>query len=132
MSQSMKKLAYKRGDRVSEQIREILTDILLRQKLHNPDAQGVMISSVVLTDDLQHARVYLRLLETEPGEGRKKKAVEAMQRAAAFLRRELGGRLKLRYTPDLRFFWDDGLDRALRVEELLEEIRNEESSSKLN
>ena len=61
------------------------------------------------------------------GEGgqRREALVAAMVRAGGFLRRELGKRLKLKHTPTLQFRWDEGLDHALRIESLLEEVRSE-------
>ena len=50
----------------------------------------------------------------------------ALGRAHGYLRRELGPRLQLQYMPDLKFFWDEGFDRAARVDAVLAEIRRDE------
>ena len=49
-------------------------------------------------------------------------AVDALNRAAGFLRRELSPRLQLKYLPQLRFYWDEVVDQAARIEELLGDI----------
>jgi ribosome-binding factor A len=50
---------------------------------------------------------------------------EALNRAAPYLRHELSPRLKLKYLPELRFYWDEEIDRASRIEALLSEIGRE-------
>lgn len=116
-----------RPARVGEQIRSELMDLLLRGAVHDPRAAGVSVSAVRMTDDLQHARVFIRLLEVEPTAIERRAAVEAMNRASGYLRRELSHRLHLRYLPDLRFFWDDAVDQGERIELLLHEIRSKPS-----
>ncbi len=119
----------KRPARVAEAIRAILMELLLRGDVHDPQSEGVMVSDVRVTDDLGSARVYLRLLTPNASATQKKAAVSAMTRAAGFLRRALGERLRLKKTPELRFFWDESLDHAIRIESLLEEIRTEDDDS---
>lgn len=99
-------------------------DLLLRGSLRDPAASEVVISAVRVTDDLSIARVYVRVLE-EIGADRQEQVVEALGRATGFLRRELGHRLQLRHVPALEFYWDDVVDSALRIESILEEIRDE-------
>ena len=57
--------------------------------------------------------------------GAQAKVVAALNRASGFLRRELAARIELKHQPELRFFWDEGVDRAARIEELLSEIERE-------
>ena len=117
---------FKRADRVAERIRAELMDLVIRGAIRHPDARGVLVSDVKVTDDLRHARVYLRLQDPRVGERRQQAAVDAMTRAGRFLRGELGKRLGTKYTPDLEFFWDEVIDRAQRIEALMDEIRAEE------
>ena len=67
----------------------------------------------------------MRLVRGEVDEPARRQAVEALNRAAAFLRRELAPKLKLKYQPELRFYWDDGIDRGNRIDALLSEIERE-------
>jgi ribosome-binding factor A len=59
---------------------------------------------------------------------RRTKLVDALGRAAGMLRREVTQRLGLRFAPQLRFLYDEGLDQTTRVEELLAEIEAEKRS----
>jgi ribosome-binding factor A len=77
----------------------------------------------VLTDDLRLAKVYVRLLDVEAGEKARTSLLRALERAKGFLRREIAHRLQLRYAPDLRFYWDESIDRGREMEALLREIK---------
>jgi ribosome-binding factor A len=116
--------------RVAERIRQELMTMLLSGELHQPGLADVYVSHVTATDDLRLARVYVRrgtsALASEPEQ---KRIVRALGRASGFLRRELGGRLGLRYTPELTFFWDSKLEEVGRVEGLLAEIAREREGS---
>jgi ribosome-binding factor A len=117
----------KRSVRVGERIRAELMEMLLRGEVHDPGVADVLVSAVKVTDDLGHARVYLRRLQGA-SEAEKERAVAAMGRAGGFLRRELSRRLALRAVPALRFYWDDSVDHGMRMEEVLEEIRRERAA----
>lgn len=85
------------------------------------------VTRVEMTDDLRLVSVYLRVgaMEEDSVSGRQQ-LIAAMVSASRRLRRHLGQTLSLRYTPELRFFHDDGLDAAHRVDELLAEIAAEQ------
>lgn len=100
-------------------------DLVLRGAIKDPRAGGAVIHAVRVSGDLRHARVWVRLGEPGADEARRRQLLAALQRASGFLRRELGVRLGIRHTPELTFVWDDTAERAARVEQLLEEIREE-------
>jgi ribosome-binding factor A len=115
----------RRAERVAERIRAELMALLVRGGVRDPSAADAYVTAVQVSDDLRHARVYVRLLRAETTEAEQRAAVAALSRAAGFLRRELAPALRLKYQPELRFFWDDNVDRAARVETLLSEIERE-------
>lgn len=118
-----------RPARVGERIREELMDLLLRGAVKDPGAAGAVIHAVHVTADLRHARVFVRAAEPDADEARQRRVIAALERASGFLRREIGARLGIRHTPELKFVWDESAERAARVEELLDEIRREEAGS---
>jgi ribosome-binding factor A len=120
----MAQKGFRRADRVSERIRSELMELLLRGSVRDPAAKDVVVSAVRMTDDLSIARVYVRVLD-EIGSDRQDAVVDALGRASGFLRREIGQRLQLRHVPSLEFYWDDVVDSALRIESILDEIREE-------
>ncbi|MFO0695661.1 MAG: 30S ribosome-binding factor RbfA [Polyangiales bacterium] len=114
-----------RAGRVGERIREELMDLFLKGAVHDPGVADVVISAVRVSDDLSHARIYVRLLgEATPA--KQKRALDALERASGFLRREVGRRLAIRTSPELRFHWDDVVDQALRIESLFDEIHRDD------
>jgi ribosome-binding factor A len=107
-------------------LRAELMELLLRGGLRDKAVADAYITDVAFTDDLRHARVYFRLTRPTLGAKDRENALSALEKASGYLRRELGPRLQLQYMPDLKFFWDDGLDRAAAVDAVLDEIRRDE------
>jgi ribosome-binding factor A len=99
-------------------------ELILRGGVRDPAAKDVVISAVRMTDDLSIARVDVRVLEEIDSDGQEA-VVQALDRASGFLRREIGQRLQLRHVPKLEFYWDEVVDSALRIESILEEIRED-------
>jgi ribosome-binding factor A len=113
--------------RVAEGVREELAT-LIADEVRDPGAAGAVVTRVEMAADLKSARVYLRLLEGGDDPQRRARLTEALGRASGMLRREVTHRLGLRFAPQLRFLYDEGLDRTMRVEELLAEIEAEKRS----
>jgi ribosome-binding factor A len=114
----------KRASRVAQGLHQELSTLLVTQA-KDPRLGGVLVSRVEVTDDLRHARVYFRLLEGGGDDASRDQALSGLARAAGMLRREVTQRLGLRHSPELRFYYDEGQDRAMRIEQLLDEVRRE-------
>jgi len=111
-------LGYKRTDRVGDQIRLEIADILTR-RMKDPRVGFVTITSVDLSADLRQAWVYVTVLqEGEQGN----EAMATLVRATGFIRGELGRRLKLRYVPELTFQRDNSVDQVRRVMSLIDTL----------
>ena len=118
----------KRPDRVGERIREELMQLVLRGAVHDPAVSDVVVSAVKVTDDLGLARVYVRTLNPQDAAGQAR-VIAGLERAAGFLRREVGKALGIRLHPELRFAWDESIDHSISIERLFDEIRNERGES---
>jgi ribosome-binding factor A len=118
-----KKTDGKRSQKVGDALRGELMTMLLAGEVHDPGAQKAVVSAVLLTDDLRLAKIYVRLLDIDAPEAARKSLLGALERARGFLRRELAQRLQLRYAPDLRFYWDEAIDRGRDMEAILREIK---------
>jgi ribosome-binding factor A len=105
---------------VREQIASLLTDAV-----KDPRAAGAIVTRVEMTADLRSARVHVRLLEGGDDAARRRAAVDTLRRASGMLRREVTHRLGLRYAPELKFEYDDGVDHVTNVERVLAEIEAE-------
>jgi len=111
-------VGYKRTDRVSDQIRMEIADIL-RRRLKDPRVGFITLTGVDLTADLRQAWVYVTVLADGD---QADKAMATLVRAAGFIRGELGRRLKLRYVPELSFVRDTSVDAVRRVMDLLDDL----------
>lgn len=108
---------YKRSERVGDQIRMEIAEILLT-KVKDPRIGFVTVTSVKVSDDLRHAKVYISAM----GE-KTETAFQGLERAKSFMRGELGRRLKLRFVPDLIFFEDDSAVEAVRLYRLMDDVK---------
>ena len=111
-----------RAQRVAGRLQAELMELVLRGALRDPSLADAYFTEIKLSDDLRHARIYFRLTRPNLGAKDREDALSALDRASGFLRKELGPKLQLQYMPDLKFFWDEGLDRAARVDSILAEI----------
>src|SRR5689334_919688 len=103
--------------RAGELLRHALMDILAREEFDDPDLHGksITITEVRVSPDLKHGTAFAAPL----GGTDMAKTVEALNRAAGFLRGKLSREIDMRYTPQLRFIADDSYDEARRIDELL-------------
>ncbi|MCH7605574.1 MAG: 30S ribosome-binding factor RbfA [Chloroflexi bacterium] len=111
----------RRTDRINELLREEISELLARQ-IKDPRLRGVIsIIEVQTSGDLRNALVLLSVMGDPEA---KSKALEGIQSAASFLRKELRNRLKLRYVPFLRFALDDTLEEADHLFRVMDSIRD--------
>jgi ribosome-binding factor A len=108
----------RRTERLSEEIREEVA-LLIASELKDPRIGFVTVTRVEVTPDLRTARIYVGVLGTEK---QRTTSLAGLKQGAGFLRRALGRTLRLRYTPELLFQYDEGLEASDRVAKLLAEI----------
>jgi ribosome-binding factor A len=107
----------RRTSRVGEMVRDALVEVL-RHDLKNVDIGFTSITGIDVSPDLHFARVYMSGLSEE----QTRDAVEQLQHARGAARRFLGQRIRLRYTPELDFKYDDTAMRASRIESILQDV----------
>jgi len=108
-------MAERRPARVAHVVQSELASLLLRGA-KDPRLQQVTVTAVRMTPDLRVAHVFFRTLGAPDTDGATQRALE---RASHYLRGEIGRRLGLRVTPELRFEYDTTPDTAQRLEDLL-------------
>jgi ribosome-binding factor A len=108
----------RRTERLGEEIREEVAQLIVGE-LKDPRIGFVTVTRVEVTPDLRTARVYVGVLGTEK---QRQASLTGLRQATGFLRRALGQSLRLRYTPELVFTYDEGLEASDRVAQLLAEI----------
>jgi ribosome-binding factor A len=121
----MAKTGYSRAERVADQIRMEVADILMR-RIKDPRVRSVTVTDVELTNDLRIARVFVTALGTE---AETKDVFAGLSKASGFVRSELGRRLTLRYLPEVVFQRDVSGPRGDRVLRLLDEIQDKGDSA---
>ena len=112
-------MASNRIGRINDEIRRELSDILRTVKDPRVSQAMVTITHVDTTSDLRYARIYVTALE-RTGE---KDLMRGLKSASSFLRRELGSRLNLRYTPELQFMSDDSIAHGAHILDLLSHVK---------
>jgi ribosome-binding factor A len=111
-----------RKERLGERIKELIGELVL-SKTKDPRIGLVTITSVRVAPDYSTAKVYFTVMGDDAARAETRKGLES---ARNFLKKTLGQELKLRQVPDLRFEYDDALDRAMRIDETIEKIRRVE------
>jgi ribosome-binding factor A len=107
-----------RPARVADQIRGELASLLARD-VHDPGIGFVTLTRVQVSPDLQLARVWYTALGDEKTRAA---SARALDRAAPFLRRQIGARLRLKRAPELKFVYDESIAGQDRIEQILSEI----------
>ena len=106
---------FKRSERVAGQMRRDLAR-LIQQEIKDPEVGFVSLSDVEVTRDLSHAKVFITVFDPEKAQT----SLQALRRAAAFLRRRLGQELRLRHVPELHFLHDDSVEKGTHIDQLIE------------
>lgn len=114
----------KRSVRVADRLREELSAALARE-LRDPRLGDVIVTRVEMPDDLSFARVLVRLVTGPADLMVRKQVLAGLAGASGRLRKSIGERVGLRRTPELRFYWDDGVDASDRVDAVLAELERE-------
>ena len=113
-----------RPDRVGDQIRQELSEILSRGEVHDPGIGFITLTRVQVTPDLQLARVFYTSLGDQKA---RMETARALDRATPFLRRQIGGRLRLRRVPELEFRFDESIERQDRIEQILRDLHEQDA-----
>ena len=115
---------YRRTDRLGDQIRAEIADIIAK-KLKDPRVGFVTVTSVDVSADLRHAKVYVSILGDEKTQT---ETMKGLNSASGFVRGEIGRRIKIKFTPDIVFRQDNSLEQAAHVLDILGHIKKEEDN----
>ncbi len=107
-----------RPQKIGDLIQRELADLLYRE-LRDPRVGMVTITSVDVSPDLSHARIFFTVLDKE----NLKQTGEGLRRAAGFLRSQLARRVKMYTIPELRFDYDESIEHADRLSRLIDSVK---------
>jgi ribosome-binding factor A len=110
-----------RPQKLGDQIQRELADLVARE-LRDPRVSMITITSVDVSPDLSHAKVFFTLLEKERLAG----TLAGLKRSAGFLRSQLAKRIKLYTTPQVRFVYDESVERGDRLSRLIDSANRKE------
>ncbi len=114
-----------RQEQLSETIAHELSD-LIRTRMQDPRLGFVSVTSVDLSADLRHAKVYISVLGDEHAQ---KDSMKALEHGVGFLRHELAQRMQIRYTPEIMFKLDHSIAEGAHILQLIREVNHESSDS---
>ena len=103
--------------KVGERVRHVLSELLMRQEVHDETltAHHISVTEVRMSPDLRQAKAYVKPLLARDEED----VLAALRRNTAYLQREVAQRLGLKFAPKLKFLADESFDEAERIERLL-------------
>ena len=115
-------MASNRIERINEDLQREISALI--RTLKDPRVQQSMVSvtKVDATGDLRYAKVYISVLDKD----KSKETLKGLKSAAGFMRREIGNRLRLRYTPELVFEEDQSMAYGARMFDLLRSLEVKE------
>lgn len=111
-----------RVEKLQELIKQEISQMIL-QELKDPRIGFVTVTQVEVTGDLREAKVYVSIMG---GDEQVKESWQGLQSSLGFIRREIGKRIRLRFTPEISFALDKSLDYSAHIQELLLKIKTDE------
>ena len=114
----------RRQRRINALLRQALSE-LLQSEVADPRLDLVTVTGVETSSDLRQAHIYVTFL-TDPQD--QQESLEALRKAAGYLRRQLGQKVYLRYLPELNFHLDLSSETGLRIDSILDKLENSRES----
>ncbi|MBR0129784.1 MAG: 30S ribosome-binding factor RbfA [Firmicutes bacterium] len=116
-----------RPQRMAEEIKKIVGELLLFGKLKDPRFRGMIaVSDCEVSGDGSYATLYITALSYKPGEEygeeEKKEILKAFERSSGFIRSEIGKNMKVRYVPELIFKFDSSFEYGQKMDAILDSL----------
>ncbi|MES2122579.1 MAG: 30S ribosome-binding factor RbfA [Chlamydiota bacterium] len=115
--------------RLNSLLREVISEVIHREVRNPHVSQFVSVTSVEITKDLQHAKVFISVIGT-PQE--KELTIKALQSAGKFIAINSSKKVVMRYFPELTFYLDTSVDKQMRIDAMLGKIKEQEVVRKPN
>lgn len=119
-------MGFHRANRIAEEIKREVA-LLLQGELKDPRIGFITLTSVEVSNDLSHAKIFVSTMAPEE---EREKALLALNKAQGFIRNELGKRLRLRYTPELSFKFDTSIEHGAKILKLLTQVQAEQTGER--
>lgn len=120
-------MASNRLNRMSQEVKKVVSEVIMNDIKDPRVPLMTSVTEVELTRDLRFANIYISVLGDEKA---REEAIEGLQSAKGFIRKEIGKKVNLRYTPEPIFFLDTTIEHGIKISKLLSDLKksdNEES-----
>jgi ribosome-binding factor A len=114
-----------RANRVAEELRKVVTQILL-EDLSDPRLGFLTVTKVQVTDDLRQGKVYYSVLGSQE---QKNATSEALEEELGFIRRLVAERLNMKFAIEVRFELDPSIEHSFKIDQILKKIKDVEKDS---
>ncbi len=109
-----------RKERMQDFLREEIS-MIVQQEIKDPGVGFVTIIDVRMTDDLKYAKVYYSVFGSEE---EKEHTAQALKRATNYIKHVLGGKVRIKYMPEITFIYDTEQEKAARIDAILKKVGN--------
>lgn len=107
-----------RTDRIEEEIKKIVS-VLIDRGLKDPRLTGLIsVTKVSVTNDLKYCKIYVSMLGTK----NITEAMEALSSAAGFVRKEIGSKVRMHSTPEVKFELDDSMEYGAHIQNIINDL----------
>lgn len=107
-----------RTDRIEEEIKKVVSK-LIDQELKDPRLTGLIsVTKVDVSRDLKYCKIYVSML----GSKDQAAAMEALKSSAGFIRREVGSKIRMFSTPEIKFELDDSMEYGAHIQNIMKEL----------
>ncbi len=107
-------------ERYNKEFVRVLSEIIM-EEVKDDDIKFVTITDVDITNDLSYAKVYFTVLDKNKIDT----TLNALNKAASFIRGKVSERVEIRHTPELKFVYDTSIEYGERIEEVLDQIQSQ-------
>jgi ribosome-binding factor A len=118
------KMQGKRSEKVADLIRKEISEMLVKM-IKDPRIGFVTITRVAVSEDYRSAKVYFSVAGTVE---ERQRSMEGLNSAKGYVRKELGRRIRLRYTPEIIFKFDPSIEYAIHIGEVIRQIKGEKET----
>jgi ribosome-binding factor A len=118
-------MKIKRTDRLNSLLKEVLSEVIQRD-VNDPEVSPfTSVSNVEITQDLHYAKVFISVIGSDQ---EKEKTLAALQKSAGFIGKIASKKVVMRFFPTLTFKLDTSVEKQMKIQEILNEIKSKETS----
>lgn len=119
----------KRINRISEEVRKIVSELLTRGLKDPRISSMTSITKVEVTGDLRYANIFVSVLGDKSV---KEETLEGLESAKGFIRKEIGSKLDLRYVPEPIFHLDESIEQGIYISKLIDKVNKVDEDKRGN